>query len=225
MESSLLRLPMPEAPIAESVSRLFPPEGPRPHAGEVIAACVEAARGSLKLLAARQIPAELRVKVALSDVIQETALEAFSSADRFEGSTRQELFAWLRKILRNNVIDAVRRYRDCHARDCRREQPLQELSPRDHDDRSLVTDRRPELSAIRSERDQAVLMAIDSLPEPHATVIRLRIWDNLKFREIAHRCGRSEEAVRKLFFRSLVRLKEVLDEHPATGAERKSVAR
>lgn len=225
MASSLLPPPDPGATVVEPVSRLFPRGNPRPPSGEVIATCVEAARGSLKLLAAGQLPAELRSKVALSDVVQETALEAFSNADRFEGSTRLELFAWLRKILRNNVVDAVRHYRDCQARDYRRERSLQELSSRDHEDPSLVADGRPELSAIRSERDQAVLMAIESLPEPHATVIRLRIWENLKFREIASRCGRSEEAVRKLFFRSLVRLKEVLDDHPVTAAERESAAR
>ena len=192
------------------LSRIFPAIGPRPCPGRTIATFVDAARGSLKLLAAAQLPARLRTKVALSDLVQNTALEAYSSADRFEGTTKQQLFAWLRQILRNNVLDTVRKYRDAQSRDVRRERRLCDLADADRHDPALVGDRRPDLSAIRLEEEEALASALGSLPEPHATVIRLRIWEDLEFREIGLRCGRSEEAVRKLFFRSIGRLRDDL---------------
>ena len=192
------------------VSQLFPAVGPRPCPGQTIAAFVDAARGSLKLLAAAQLPAKLRTKVGLSDLVQNTALEALTSADRFEGSTKQELFAWLRKILRNNVLDTVRRYREAQSRDVRREKRLCELADAERHDPALVGDRLPELSAMRMEEEESIVRALATLPEPHATVIRLRIWEDLDFREIGLRCGRSEDAVRKLFFRSVVRLSDEL---------------
>lgn len=210
MESSLQGSSSVVPGLPGSVSRLFPAIGPRPCPGKTIAAFVDAARGSLKLLAASQLPAKLRTKVALSDLVQNTALEAYSSADRFEGTTKQELFAWLRKILRNNVLDTVRRYRETQARDVRRERRLCELADSERHDPSLVRDRLPDLSAIRMEEEAKIARALESLPEPHATVIRLRIWEDLEFREIGLRCGRSEDAVRKLFFRSIVRLRDDL---------------
>lgn len=194
------------------------PSGIGSGSGQSIAAFVEAARGSLKLLAASQLPARLRTKVALSDLVQNTAIEAYSSADRFEGSTRQELFAWLRSILRHNVLDTVRRYRGTRSRDVRRERRLCELEDSERDDPALVRERRPELSAIRVEEEAALVRALATLPEPHATVIRLRIWDDLDFGEIGLRCGRSEDAVRKLFARSIARLRDALRSgSPGTG--------
>ena len=200
----------PVVPLSGTLSRLFPATGPHPCPGTTIAAFVDAARGSLKLLAAAQLPAKLRTKVALSDVVQNTALEAYSSADRFEGTTKQELFAWLRKILRNNVLDTVRRYRETRCRDISRERSLCELADSERADPALVRDRAPHLSAIRLEEEEAIARALASLPEPHATVIRLRIWEDLQFRDIGLRCGRSEDAVRKLFLRSIGRLRDEL---------------
>lgn len=191
-------------------SRLFPAVGPRPCPAKTIAAFVDAARGSLKLLAAAQLPPRLRAKVAPSDLVQNTALEACSSADRFEGTTKQELFAWLRQILHHNVLDTVRRYRGAQSRDVCRERRLWELADSERNDPSLVRDRAPHLSAIRLEEEEAIARAIASLPEPHATVIRLRIWEDLEFREIGLRCGRSEDAVRKIFCRSIRRLRDEL---------------
>ena len=49
------------------------------------AGMVDAARGWLRLLAVRQIPVRLRAKVAPSDLVQKTLLEAFVGARRFEG--------------------------------------------------------------------------------------------------------------------------------------------
>ena len=183
---------------------------PRPSPGHTIAAAVEAARGWLQLLAVRQLPAELRTKVAPSDLVQKTMLEAWLDSPRFEGTTPEELYGWLRRILRNNVHDCIRQFRDCRGRDVRVERPLDDLDPRERDDASLLGDHRPELSAIRAEEDSALGLALAKLPETHRTVVRLRCWDKLEWDDIGRRVGRSGGAARKIWGRSIVRLRAEL---------------
>jgi len=175
------------------------------------AGMVDAARGWLRLLAVRQIPVRLRAKVAPSDLVQKTLLEAFVGARRFEGSSREELYAWLRRILRNNAQDEIRHYQDCQARDVRVERRFDELDGRERLDASLSSRAVPDLAAMQGEEEQVLETALGRLPELHATIVRLRCWEGMRFEEIGDRCGRSTEAVRKIWARSIVRLRENLD--------------
>ena len=171
-----------------------------------IATAVESARGWLRLLAARQLPPRLQPKVAPSDLVQKTMLEAFLDASRFEGTTPEEVYGWLRRILRNNVHDCIRQFQDCRARDVRIERPLDELDDQDRTDRALIGHPIAERLAIRAEEDSAVCRALEMLPETYRIVVRLRIWDNLEWDEIGGRIGRSGDAARKIWGRSIVRL-------------------
>lgn len=148
----------------------------------------------------------LRAKLGPSDIVQETAINAHSNFARFQGNTREELFGWLRTILQNHVVDAVRRFESTHKRDAKREESL-----------SVVVDRlgvlplgvdgtTPDGSAIRREDMALVREVLAGMPADHATVLRLRYWEGLTFPEIAARIGRSEGAARKLWYRALARL-------------------
>ena len=181
-----------------------------PDPGHAMAGVVDTARGWLRLLAVRQIPDRLRAKVAPSDLVQKTVLEAFVGAGRFEGSSREELYAWLRGILRNNARDAIRHYRDCQARDVRVERRFDELDSRERRDASLVADRRPDREAMCREEEDVLEKALEKLPELHATIVRQRCLDAMRFEDIGRRHGRSAEAVRKIWARSIVRLREHL---------------
>lgn len=187
-----------------------------PDPGHAMAGVVDTARGWLRLLAVRQIPGRLRAKVAPSDLVQKTVLEAFVGAGRFEGSSREELYAWLRGILRNNARDAIRHYHDCQARDVRVERRFDELDSRERRDAGLMVDGQPDGDAIRREEERVLDEAIRTLPELHAQIVRLRCLDNMRFEEIGRRHGRSAEAVRKIWARSIVRLRE----HLATEGDR-----
>jgi len=79
---------------------------------EAIGQILEAARGQLLELANQELPEDLRAKIGPSDVVQETAAEAHRDFADFSGTTVEECFAWLRMILRHNVVDAIRRYRE-----------------------------------------------------------------------------------------------------------------
>src|SRR5687768_14088115 len=64
----------------------------------------------LSIVASAQVEGRLRAKVAPSDLVQETLLEAHRDFEHFRGASTGEWLAWLRKILARNAADAARRY-------------------------------------------------------------------------------------------------------------------
>ena len=180
-----------------------------------IGSLLEAARGYLLLQAEQELPLALRAKVGPSDIVQETAIDAHRDFLRFRGTTQEELYAWLRTILQNNVMDAVRRFEIAEKRSVKREASL-----------SVVVDRcgisvlpagstTPEHSAIRREDAALLARVLARMPDDYQTILRLRYWDGLTFPQIATRIGRSEEAARKLWYRALARLTEELQARSA----------
>jgi len=178
----------------------------------------ESLRMQLVALADEELPDGLRAKLGPSDVVQETALDMQRDFDRFRGTTAEECFAWLRSILRNNVVDAVRRFETSQKREIAREEPLE---GRARDDAAMaVSARLPERSAIRHEDATAVAAALSRMPADQRRVIELRYWQALSFAEIGLEMDRSADAVRKLWYRALERLQTELAEsgHLETAA-------
>lgn len=164
----------------------------------------EAARGHLLQLAARELPAELRAKIGPSDLVQETAVDMHRDFSQFTGTTAEECFAWLREILRHNVVDAVRHYRESLKRNVTREVSLS--SPA-HDGKGLAQrSRLPDGSAIRREEAATLNKVLERLPEEYRRVLQLRYWSGMSFVDIAPLLSRSPDAVRKLWYRAVERL-------------------
>ena len=91
---------------------------------DAIGQIFEAARGQLLDLADRELPSDLRMKVGPSGVVQETAVDMQRDFGQFTGTTAEECYAWLREVLRHNLVDAIRRYRDAKKREAARELSL-----------------------------------------------------------------------------------------------------
>lgn len=170
----------------------------------------ESTRAHLLYVASRQLPHALRPKVGPSDIVQETAVDVHRDFARFDGATAEEFFAWVRSILQNNVLDAVRRYTASQKRAHAKEESLSVVVDRDGVHMLPGLMRPPEASAIRREDASAVVAVLDRLSADHKTVLRLRYWDDLSFSQIGERLGRSEDAVRKLWFRALRQLQAEL---------------
>lgn len=167
-------------------------------------------RRSLLLLAQREMPPAVRGKLGPSDIVQETAVDARCDFHGFRGGTTEECYAWLRSILRNNVVDAVRRYETSQKRQADREIRLASESG-DLAGRLLpIRHSPPDNSAIRREEAAMLARVLERLPADYREVLRLRYWDGLSFVEIAARLGRSPDAIRKLWYRAIGRLQEEL---------------
>lgn len=67
-------------------------------------------RGYILSLANDELDVDLVARVAPSDLVQETCLQAARDFPNFEGSTEAELRTWLRRILLNNLGDLRRRF-------------------------------------------------------------------------------------------------------------------
>jgi len=168
----------------------------------------ESLRMQLVALADEELPDGLRAKLGPSDVVQETALDMHRDFDRFRGTTAEECFAWLRSMLRNNVVDAVRRFEASQKREIAREEPLDGKA---RDDGAMTAcSRLPEKSAIRHEDAAAVAAALACMPADQRRVIELRYWQALSFADIGVEMDRSADAVRKLWYRALERLQREL---------------
>ena len=91
----------------------------------------------------------------------------------------------------NNIRDEVRRGR---------EKAIESFS------RSIASRPGPSTEVELGEDLHLLAERLEGMDEDHRRVIELRALDNLRFKEVAERMGRSEDAVRMLFRRALVSL-------------------
>jgi RNA polymerase sigma-70 factor (ECF subfamily) len=156
----------------------------------------------LLALARQQLPAHLRAKGGASDLVQEALLHAYQ---RFAGSrcrTPAQLRAWLRQILRNQLADFRKRYRDAGKRD-----PSLEVRLADGHASAGLADGSdpPGQQAVADEENRAVRQRLERLPPHYRRVIELRLWEGLGFEEIGRALGLSANAAEKLYARAVHR--------------------
>lgn len=200
----------------QSIGSLLPAArgGSREALGEVL----EASRRYLTWQARQQMDLGLSRKAGASDLVQDTLLEAHRDFNQFSGGTEEELLAWLRRMLANNISNFVRRYKETAKRGMDREV---ELSA-NHASR-MMTD--TSLSGEMQQREQfeQVQGLLKLLNEEYREVITL--WYQEKsFAEIGQLMGRSTNASRMLWMRAIERLQIVArsleaaeDPHRAIG--------
>lgn len=200
----------PQDPPDQSAERL-----PRDAAArkQLIDEMLTACRSYLMVVANAELARDVAAKVAPSDIVQETLLEAHVDVDRFRGETRDELLAWLRQILRHNLLNVSRRYRDTASRKIARETKLNNGSSSDGAMPKLVDPwPGPGSEVIQSEDEQQLLAALSRLPEKYRIVIELRNRDRLSFTEIGAQTDCSPEAARKTWARAISMLRSELRE-------------
>jgi RNA polymerase sigma-70 factor (ECF subfamily) len=146
----------------------------------------------------------LRQRESCSDLVQTTCREALEQLDRFEWRGAGSFRAWLHRMALNKVIDHER-YHRAERRDPAREQ----------DDAGLLagyaTVSTPSRAAEAAEAVRAIEAAFDRLGPADREVIALARIAGLPHAEVASQLGKSEEAVRTMLKRALVRLAAELD--------------
>jgi RNA polymerase sigma-70 factor (ECF subfamily) len=167
-------------------------------------------RSGLRLLA-RAVLDKYRLDDDPSDLVQQTLLEAHRDLGQFRGSTEQELSAWLRRALRNNVRDACAK---AHAQKHGHGRVFSEadVASSFHRPEELVTapDSSPSERAAREEELYRLAEAIERLPEQQRQAISLKDLAGLSLRETADQMGVTDAALAGLLYRGRQRLHELL---------------
>jgi RNA polymerase sigma-70 factor (ECF subfamily) len=173
--------------------------------GPVLARPLDSFRPYLRMLADLHMP---RLKNGLldpSDVVQETLAKAEQRLEQFRGSGEAELAAWLRRILKNAMIDALRRQKREPAVLSALEQSSARLEA------SLAVEgSSPSEQAVRHEELEHLAAALAQLPEDQRTAVQLQQIHGHSVQAIAELMGRSKTAVGGLLRRGMARLRELM---------------
>jgi RNA polymerase sigma-70 factor (ECF subfamily) len=143
-----------------------------------------------------------------SDYVQEAYVQAIHAFHRFNGASSQEMRAWLRTILLNQISDARKRSR-AQKRNIRAEVPLQKIDGGDSRNENLILDQAsPSEQVVLQEERAALEAALAQLSEQDRVIFELRQKDDCTFSEIARQLNMTEEAAQKRWARALNTLKE-----------------
>jgi RNA polymerase sigma-70 factor (ECF subfamily) len=195
------------------LDRLLP--AARAGSADALGQALEAFRDYLLAAAHQNLDPALRAKGGASDIVQETFLEAQRDIGQFGGATAAEWKAWLVRLMLNNVANFARRYKATDKRQVAREVGLPAQTPTGPAGGGLPGDTpTPSAELMADERVAALHRAIDRLPDDYRRVIVLRNREDRPFAEIAALMDRTENAIRKLWFRAVERLQEELDAPP-----------
>jgi RNA polymerase sigma-70 factor (ECF subfamily) len=162
-------------------------------------------------IARRDLPDDLRGKYDPADLVQETLLEAYRGLTGFNGVDSDAFRVWLCGILRHNIMDLIRRYRDVSKRSIGRERSLM-AGPEPDDPAAEGVDPYPTPcnQSIAREDVAALQDALSRLPAHERAVIDLRYFEFLPYEEVGRRMNCSSEAARKLCSRATARLQQML---------------
>ncbi len=167
---------------------------------EALNALYDRVAGKLLALIRLRMGRSLRAHLESRDILQATLLKSFQHLGQLEGSETGSLMAWLARIAQNEIRDQA----DYHGR-ARRDADLTASLP---DEAGELPGRvRSALSqAIWSEEAERLEEVLETLDEHYREIIVLRKLEELSFREIGERLGKSEDACRMLLARAMTAL-------------------
>lgn len=166
------------------------------------------------------------VRVAVSmgctspeDCAQVAILRAATALNTFRGSTEAQLHAWLKRIVRNVYLNSVRE------QEAKKRKPTIATNtpcadgssrPRPRTEAALppavgpISPTPPSSPSVRLRRDeeeQQLQGLISNLSIDEQTVIRLKSFDGVTFKEIAERMGKPLKTVYWIYHRALKNLR------------------
>ena len=107
----------------------------------------------------------------------------------------EEIEKWLRRVL---FLNFVRWYKTSKRK---RTSELKENIP--------TPDNTIETSTLVDA--DTILSVLDTMSEEKQEIVKLRFWGDLKFSEIGEKLNKNEAAVKKMFYRTLLDIKEKLE--------------
>ncbi|HEX6110079.1 MAG TPA: RNA polymerase sigma factor [Ktedonobacteraceae bacterium] len=165
---------------------------------------------SLFDLYGQAIFAYIRLHSSSREDAEDVTLEVFIAAlehDNLSGLQGSERLAWLRRVAYNKLVDS---YRSSAHRSI---VTLDQVGENMLDDKS----RSPEQLILQRETYAQLYRVINTLPALQQQVLRLHCGDGLRFAEIAVLLNKREEAVRKIFSRTLALMRASYKQQTGEG--------
>ena len=182
---------------------------------EALGQALEACRDYLLRIAQRELGPDLQAKGGASDLVQVTVLDAIRDFAHFHGNTDTELLQWLRRLLRNNLADFTRQYRDTAKRQIGQEVRLEGGDSSAERGGGLAAAwPSPSGEAMANEQAEAIRRAVERLPDDYRRVIVLRYQEERGFEDIGELLGLTANAARKLLLRAVERVQRDLEAPP-----------
>ncbi len=171
-------------------------EGSEPALNRLFEQCGERLLSLIRL----RMGAKLRSRMESGDLLNATLLRAFRSFDSLEARNTPSLMAWLGRIAESEIRDEADRL-NAQRRDAAKEVPL------DSGVGELAAQLRSQTSRLVLSESRARLeRAIEQLREEYREIILLRRYEELGFKEIGARLGKSPDACRMLLARAMTAL-------------------
>ena len=161
----------------------------------------------------------LRAKFGPSDIVQQSFVEAQQAMPTFQGSSEEEMRAWLKKIVMHNLLDSARRYTNTEAREVVREVRFDRRADdaKAWDGVLCSNSMTPSVLIRRAEADEQLMEAVASLPARQRHVVEQRHRLERSYQQIGAELGIAEGAARSLWTRAMKNLREKLvdDDRPS----------
>jgi RNA polymerase sigma-70 factor (ECF subfamily) len=169
----------------------------------------------LRRMVALRLDPRLHGRIAPSDVIQETYLEASARLAEYLRQPNMPFFLWLRFLAGQKLVTLHRHHLGARMRDANREVSLHRGRLPETSSAALAAhllghDTRPSEAAVRAEMKIRLQEALNAMDPLDREVLALRHFEQLSWGETAQVMGITEGAAGKRYVRALQRLKSIL---------------
>jgi RNA polymerase sigma-70 factor (ECF subfamily) len=187
--------------------------GPLTLSRDAVNQALEQYRAYLETLTFIQVDPRIRQKVGMSDIIQNTLLEAYRDLDRIQAMDTDDRKRWLRKMLVHNLLDELRRWQGRPL-----EVSLEQLMGAAEEsfcrlqDWLAAEDKWPGEGLVQKEEGLRLLDALSRLEERQREALILQKYHGWKLAQIAEHLGCTTGAVAGHQARGLKALRKYLNE-------------
>lgn len=136
----------------------------------------------------------------IDDVVQETFAKAMKSYSKFTFTTEGELKSWLLTVCRNVIVDTVRAHKHTFSLEL---DDIEVMDSENHIEQWIEE----EADKQDTEKIQQELQKMKPIEQE---LIRLRIFEEMEFKQIAVALGAKEAAVKMRYYRAIQQLKETV---------------
>ncbi len=155
-----------------------------------------------------RLSSQLRTKVEVDDLLQETLLQAYTEFEHFDYRGPGSFLHWLSRIAEHVIIDEAR----FQGRNKRRALEMVRFrSEGNPGGPEPVDTQTPSRLFAQSEGIRRLLRNLDELPDHYREAILLSKFEGLTTHELAERLGKTPEEAALLLHRALKRFRQLRD--------------